>query len=72
MGVAHLVNYCLECEWSASSEHLTRSEQGRLAVEHAVTTGHDIDSERQTTGRRRDGPTSGRRRSEGGDRLAEL
>ena len=42
-----LVNYCLECAWSASAVDHTRKQQAALAVEHAVTTGHDIDSYRE-------------------------
>ena len=43
--MTHLVNYCLDCEWSASVENHTRNEQSALAVEHAIETNHDIDSE---------------------------
>jgi hypothetical protein len=36
--------YCRECSWSASTEEHTREELNALMVEHAITTGHDIDS----------------------------
>lgn len=40
-----LVNYCLDCEWVASTENRTRIEQAALVIEHAVEMDHDIDSE---------------------------
>lgn len=39
-----MMNYCIHCEWSANTEDYTRSELSRAAVEHAVETGHDIES----------------------------
>jgi hypothetical protein len=45
--VAHLVTYCVECEWSASTEEHTRSEQSGLAIDHYVATGHAIESTRR-------------------------
>ncbi|WP_154020045.1 hypothetical protein [Halococcus sediminicola] len=36
-------NYCTECGWSVSSADHMVSERTQLAIEHAVTTGHDID-----------------------------
>ncbi|WP_049997341.1 hypothetical protein [Halococcus sediminicola] len=36
-------NYCTECEWSVSSGDHPVPERTQLAIEHAVTTGHDID-----------------------------
>jgi hypothetical protein len=40
------VNYCLECEWTASTDGYNRTELSRLAVDHACSTGHDIAGER--------------------------
>ena len=37
--------YCTECEWVASGEGYTTAELTEQAIEHAVETGHDIDSE---------------------------
>jgi hypothetical protein len=36
--------YCCECSWTASTADHTREELNALMVEHAVTTGHDIDT----------------------------
>ena len=36
--------YCLECSWRASTADHTREELTDLLVEHAVETGHDVDS----------------------------
>ena len=41
--MTHLVNYCLNCEWSVSAENHTRKEQFDLVIEHAIETNHDID-----------------------------
>ena len=38
-------NYCVTCEWSASTENYSNQEVASQAVEHAVETGHDIESE---------------------------
>jgi hypothetical protein len=38
------VSYCCECSWSANAEDHTREELNALIVEHAVETGHDIES----------------------------
>lgn len=38
-------SYCCECEWTASTAEYTIQELSARAVEHAVETGHDIDSE---------------------------
>jgi hypothetical protein len=35
-------SYCLECEWTARTD--TVDDRTGAMVEHAVTTGHDIDS----------------------------
>jgi hypothetical protein len=40
-----LRNYCEDCEWAASTETYSRQELSRLAIEHAVEYGHDIESE---------------------------
>jgi hypothetical protein len=45
MNGPHLVDYRLDCEWTVSAENHTRKEQADLAIEHAVTTNHDTDSE---------------------------
>ena len=37
-------NYCTECEWVASSEGCATATLAEQAIEHAVETGHDIDS----------------------------
>lgn len=39
-----MMNYCIHCEWSAGTGDYTRSELSRAAIEHAVETGHDIES----------------------------
>lgn len=36
--------YCCECSWSVSSAEYTRQERNALIIEHALDTGHDIDS----------------------------
>jgi hypothetical protein len=36
--------YYRECSWSASTEEYTREELNALMVEHAITTGHDVDT----------------------------
>lgn len=41
----HFRNYCEECEWSASTETHGRGELAVAAIEHAIETDHDIDSE---------------------------
>jgi hypothetical protein len=35
-------SYCLECEWTARTD--TVDDRTAAMVEHATTTGHDIDS----------------------------
>ena len=37
-------NYCTECDWSVKSADHSVHERTQLAIEHAVSTGHDIDS----------------------------
>lgn len=37
--------YCLDCEWTVSTENHTRQELSTLTIEHAVEYDHDIDSE---------------------------
>jgi predicted small metal-binding protein len=37
-------SYCLECDWSASTAEYSRAEVSRRMVDHAVETGHDIES----------------------------
>jgi hypothetical protein len=36
--------YCLDCEWTASTENHTVKELTSLVIEHAVEHDHDIDS----------------------------
>jgi predicted small metal-binding protein len=38
------ISYCCECSWAASAEDHPREELNALIVEHAVETGHDIES----------------------------
>lgn len=38
-------NYCTECDWTASTATHERQELAGLAIEHAVETGQDIESE---------------------------
>ena len=45
--VSYRVIYCIECEWSASTEEYSRSERSSLAIDHYVETGHYTDTERQ-------------------------
>ena len=40
------VNYCLDCEWSASTDRHPRSELSALAIDHGCSTGHEITGER--------------------------
>lgn len=42
-GVA--VNYCLQCGWFATRRDNTAEELAASAVEHAVDTGHDVESD---------------------------
>jgi hypothetical protein len=35
-------SYCLDCEWSARADMV--ADRNEAVVEHALTTGHDIDS----------------------------
>jgi predicted small metal-binding protein len=37
-------SYCLECDWSVSTTEYPRAEVSRRLVDHAVETGHDIES----------------------------
>lgn len=37
-------SYCLDCEWSVSTAEYPEQEVSSLVVDHAVETGHDIDS----------------------------
>jgi predicted small metal-binding protein len=37
-------SYCLDCSWSASTADHSRQELSSLILEHAVETGHDIDT----------------------------
>jgi hypothetical protein len=45
--VTHLVIYCVDCQWSASTEEHSRSDQSALAIDHHVGTGHTIESTRR-------------------------
>jgi hypothetical protein len=38
--------YCCECSWSINTDEHTREERNALVVEHAIETGHDIDTAR--------------------------
>lgn len=40
------VNYCLDCEWIESTDRHTRTELSRLAIDHACSTGHDLEGKR--------------------------
>jgi predicted small metal-binding protein len=37
-------SYCLECDWSVSTAEYPRAEVSQRLVDHAVETGHDIES----------------------------
>jgi predicted small metal-binding protein len=37
-------SYCLECDWSASTAEYSRADVSRRLVDHAVETGHDMES----------------------------
>lgn len=37
-------SYCLECDWTVSTADYPRAEVTRRIVDHAVETGHDIES----------------------------
>lgn len=43
-------NYCVECGWTASKEDHSTGELAALAIEHATSTGHDINSRRNFDG----------------------
>ena len=38
-------NYCQKCGWAADEHDLSQAELSAAAIEHLLTTGHDIDSE---------------------------
>lgn len=40
----HHESYCLQCDWSVSTAEYSRAEVSRRLVDHAVETGHDIES----------------------------
>ncbi|PSP63942.1 hypothetical protein BRC77_05285 [Halobacteriales archaeon QH_8_64_26] len=48
--MTRLVIYCMDCEWSASTEDHSRSDQSVLAIDHHVATGHTIESTRRERG----------------------
>ena len=37
-------SYCVHYEWTVSTDDHTRGELGRTTIDHAITTGHGIDS----------------------------
>jgi hypothetical protein len=37
-------SYCLECDWTVSTAEYSRADVTRRMVDHAVETGHDIES----------------------------
>lgn len=41
---AHRVSYCVECEWRVSTADYASQAVSSQAVEHAIETGHDIES----------------------------
>lgn len=41
-------SYCLECDWAARDDHV--SDRTAAMIEHAVATGHDIESMQLTLG----------------------
>lgn len=43
--IPHFRHYCEDCEWSAGTEARSRRELSALAIDHAIESGHDIDSE---------------------------
>lgn len=42
---ASRVSYCLDCEWSVSSANYSAQEMNVRIIEHAVETGHEIESD---------------------------
>jgi predicted small metal-binding protein len=40
----HYDSYCLHCDWTVSTAEYSRAEVSRRLVDHAVETGHDIES----------------------------
>lgn len=43
--MSHIMrHYCVECEWAISFENHSRKDLAAQAVEHAIETGHDIES----------------------------
>lgn len=37
-------SYCLDCEWEISATDYTADERTAAMVDHAIDTGHDVDS----------------------------
>jgi predicted small metal-binding protein len=42
-------SYCLECDWTVSTAAYPRAEVSRRMIDHAVETGHDIESTERAT-----------------------
>jgi hypothetical protein len=44
--MSNVIKYrcCCECSWAVSTEEHTREELNALVVEHAITTGHDVET----------------------------
>lgn len=40
----HHESYCLQCDWAVSTAEYSRGDVSRRLVDHAVETGHDIES----------------------------
>jgi hypothetical protein len=54
-------SYCLQCDWAVSTAEYSRTDVNRRLVDHAVETGHDIESTERSSLSETDGtdrPTS--------------
>jgi len=57
------VNYCLDCDWSASTEQHTRQDLSSRTIEHACSTGHDVEGRRPRSDRDEPGTDGHRERN---------
>jgi hypothetical protein len=46
-------SYCLHCNWSVSTDEYSRAEMNTQLVQHAIETGHDIESLQREHGENR-------------------
>ncbi len=48
-------SYCLDCEWEISATDYTADERTAAMIDHAIDTGHDVDSITRAEGADSDG-----------------